>query len=188
MSDKLWYNTLLRCPPAGVNVKAVLILQIMSSFVECCSANSRQMIISSVRCHNNLRVFVFFWGWGAKQECVCLKMSLLTFPPCVRLQELRERVLRGKYRIPFYMSTDCENLLKKFLILNPSKRGSLEVRRTHAMISPQFVRHNRSYMIWHNWKLSVSATDVSVAYLTHTEPYCKPRHAPSPICEFVAQV
>ncbi|KAM8793737.1 serine/threonine-protein kinase MARK2-like [Eudromia elegans] len=42
------------------------------------------------------------------------------------LKELRERVLRGKYRIPFYMSTDCENLLKKFLILNPSKRGTLE--------------------------------------------------------------
>ncbi|KAM9424937.1 serine/threonine-protein kinase MARK2 isoform 7-T7 [Pholidichthys leucotaenia] len=42
------------------------------------------------------------------------------------LKELRERVLRGKYRIPFYMSTDCENLLKKFLILNPLKRGSLE--------------------------------------------------------------
>uniref|UniRef100_A0A8B9MIK9 Serine/threonine-protein kinase MARK2 n=1 Tax=Accipiter nisus TaxID=211598 RepID=A0A8B9MIK9_9AVES len=42
------------------------------------------------------------------------------------LKELRERVLRGKYRIPFYMSTDCENLLKKFLILNPTKRGTLE--------------------------------------------------------------
>ncbi|KAL5272158.1 hypothetical protein ACHWQZ_G000397 [Mnemiopsis leidyi] len=42
------------------------------------------------------------------------------------LKELRERVLRGKYRIPFYMSTDCENLLKKFLILNPVKRHSLE--------------------------------------------------------------
>ncbi|GFV94120.1 hypothetical protein TNCV_2957784 [Trichonephila clavipes] len=42
------------------------------------------------------------------------------------LKELRERVLRGKYRIPFYMSTDCENLLKKFLVLNPSKRASLE--------------------------------------------------------------
>ena len=36
------------------------------------------------------------------------------------LRELRERVLRGKYRIPFYMSTDCENLLKKFLVLNPT--------------------------------------------------------------------
>ncbi|XP_076464475.1 MAP/microtubule affinity-regulating kinase 3-like isoform X8 [Babylonia areolata] len=42
------------------------------------------------------------------------------------LKELRERVLRGKYRIPFYMSTDCENLLKKFLVLNPVKRLSLE--------------------------------------------------------------
>ena len=44
------------------------------------------------------------------------------------LRELRERVLRGKYRIPFYMSTDCENLLKKFLVLNPARRASLEVR------------------------------------------------------------
>ncbi|KAG7466287.1 hypothetical protein MATL_G00163200 [Megalops atlanticus] len=43
------------------------------------------------------------------------------------LKELRERVLRGKYRIPFYMSTDCENLLKRFLVLNPAKRGTLEV-------------------------------------------------------------
>ncbi|XP_031656634.1 MAP/microtubule affinity-regulating kinase 3 isoform X7 [Oncorhynchus kisutch] len=42
------------------------------------------------------------------------------------LKELRERVVRGKYRIPFYMSTDCENLLKRFLVLNPSKRGTLE--------------------------------------------------------------
>lgn len=65
--------------------------------------------------------------------CVCVFKNadflclLLTFHIPVHLQELRERVLRGKYRIPFYMSTDCENLLKKFLILNPSKRGSLEV-------------------------------------------------------------
>ncbi|KRY74358.1 MAP/microtubule affinity-regulating kinase 3 [Trichinella pseudospiralis] len=43
------------------------------------------------------------------------------------LKELRERVLRGKYRIPFYMSTDCENLLKKFLVLTPVRRASLEV-------------------------------------------------------------
>ena len=41
-------------------------------------------------------------------------------------KELRERVLRGKYRIPFYMSTDCENLLKKFLTLNSSKGGTLQ--------------------------------------------------------------
>ena len=45
----------------------------------------------------------------------------------LNLKELRERVLRGKYRITFYMSTDCENLLKKFLVINPVKRASLEV-------------------------------------------------------------
>lgn len=50
------------------------------------------------------------------------------------LRELRERVLRGKYRIPFYMSTDCENLLKKFLVLNPTKRASLEVRGDQVWI------------------------------------------------------
>jgi len=49
------------------------------------------------------------------------------------LRELRERVLRGKYRIPFYMSTDCENLLKKFLVLNPTKRASLEVNSINEL-------------------------------------------------------
>lgn len=44
------------------------------------------------------------------------------------LRELRERVLTGKYRVPFYMSTDCEALLRKMLHLNPAKRHTLEVR------------------------------------------------------------
>lgn len=30
---------------------------------------------------------------------------------------------RGQYHIPFYMSMQCENLLKKFLILSASKRS-----------------------------------------------------------------
>ncbi|XP_075042252.1 MAP/microtubule affinity-regulating kinase 4 isoform X2 [Mixophyes fleayi] len=42
------------------------------------------------------------------------------------LKELRERVLRGKYRVPFYMSTDCESVLRRFLVLNPTKRCTLE--------------------------------------------------------------
>jgi len=43
------------------------------------------------------------------------------------LQELKERVMKGKYRIPYYMSTDCENLVRKFLVVNPTKRTTLEV-------------------------------------------------------------
>lgn len=47
--------------------------------------------------------------------------------PILSSQELRERVLRGKYRVPFYMSTDCESILRRFLVLNPAKRCTLEV-------------------------------------------------------------
>jgi len=40
-------------------------------------------------------------------------------------------VLHGKYCVPFGMSTDCENLLKKLLVLNPANRASLEVREVN---------------------------------------------------------
>lgn len=35
------------------------------------------------------------------------------------------------------MSTDCENLLKRFLVLNPGKRGTLEVGRRQCSSQPQ---------------------------------------------------
>ncbi|VDL58120.1 unnamed protein product [Hymenolepis diminuta] len=38
---------------------------------------------------------------------------------------MRECVLRGSYRVPFYMSHECEMLLRKMLVLNPTKRASL---------------------------------------------------------------
>ena len=59
--------------------------------------------------------------------CYCFKLKMNSCLVPTSPKELRERVLRGKYRIPFYMSTDCENLLKRFLVLNPVKRGTLEV-------------------------------------------------------------
>ncbi|KAJ1507513.1 MAP/microtubule affinity-regulating kinase 3 [Coelomomyces lativittatus] len=43
------------------------------------------------------------------------------------LQEMRESVCRGKYRIPFYLSESCEKLLRKFLIKDPTKRASLDI-------------------------------------------------------------
>lgn len=58
------------------------------------------------------------------------------------LKELRERVLRGKYRIPFYMSTDCENLLKRFLVLNPIKRGVLTTIMNDKWMNINFDKEN----------------------------------------------
>ncbi|KAJ3374160.1 Serine/threonine-protein kinase par-1 [Allomyces arbusculus] len=42
------------------------------------------------------------------------------------LQKLRARVLTGKFKIPFYMSTDCEKLIKKMLVLDPTKRATMQ--------------------------------------------------------------
>ncbi|KAJ3032153.1 Serine/threonine-protein kinase par-1 [Rhizophlyctis rosea] len=42
------------------------------------------------------------------------------------LPKLRMRVLSGKFKVPFYMSTDCERLIKRMLVLDPSKRITVE--------------------------------------------------------------
>ncbi|XP_053547361.1 serine/threonine-protein kinase SIK3 [Bombina bombina] len=42
------------------------------------------------------------------------------------LQNLRARVLSGKFRIPFFMSTECEHLIRHMLVLEPTKRLSME--------------------------------------------------------------
>lgn len=42
------------------------------------------------------------------------------------LTKLRARVLAGKFKIPFYLSSDCEKLIKKLLVLDPSKRATLD--------------------------------------------------------------
>ncbi|CAL8083509.1 unnamed protein product [Calicophoron daubneyi] len=51
------------------------------------------------------------------------------------LKELQSRVIRGKYRVPFYMSTDCELLLRKLLVLNPAKRKPLRVIMTDKWLN-----------------------------------------------------
>ncbi|KAJ3308850.1 MAP/microtubule affinity-regulating kinase 3, partial [Blyttiomyces sp. JEL0837] len=42
------------------------------------------------------------------------------------LPKLRARVIAGKFKVPFYMSTDCERLIKKMLILDSAKRATLD--------------------------------------------------------------
>ncbi|CAJ0583046.1 unnamed protein product, partial [Mesorhabditis spiculigera] len=47
------------------------------------------------------------------------------------LQHLRDRVLSGRFRIPFYMSQECENLIRKMLVLDPAKRPTIEQIKKH---------------------------------------------------------
>jgi len=38
------------------------------------------------------------------------------------LHALRDRVISGRFRIPYFMSSECENLIRKMLVLDPKKR------------------------------------------------------------------
>ncbi|XP_022250689.1 serine/threonine-protein kinase SIK3-like isoform X2 [Limulus polyphemus] len=41
------------------------------------------------------------------------------------LQSLRTRVLSGKFRIPYFMSSECEQLIRRMLVVDPEKRLSV---------------------------------------------------------------
>lgn len=47
------------------------------------------------------------------------------------LQSLKSRVLSGKFRIPYFMSCDCEHLIRHMLITDPDKRYTLPQIKQH---------------------------------------------------------
>ncbi|XP_015587965.1 serine/threonine-protein kinase MARK2 [Cephus cinctus] len=51
------------------------------------------------------------------------------------LQSLRDRVLSGRFRIPYFMSTDCESLIRKMLVLEPGKRYTIPQIKRHRWMA-----------------------------------------------------
>ena len=51
------------------------------------------------------------------------------------LQELRSRIVSCQYRIPFYLSRDCELLLRGLLVVEPSRRLSLQQISRHRWLT-----------------------------------------------------
>ncbi|XP_028292464.1 serine/threonine-protein kinase SIK1 [Gouania willdenowi] len=47
------------------------------------------------------------------------------------LPALRQRVTEGRFRIPFFMSQDCENLIRKMLVVDPAKRITVAQIKQH---------------------------------------------------------
>ncbi|XP_072254617.1 serine/threonine-protein kinase SIK1 [Pyxicephalus adspersus] len=47
------------------------------------------------------------------------------------LPALRQRVLEGRFRIPYYMSADCEYLLRRMLAVDPAKRPTIAQIKQH---------------------------------------------------------
>ncbi|KAI6654587.1 Serine/threonine-protein kinase SIK3-like [Oopsacas minuta] len=57
------------------------------------------------------------------------------------IPELRNRVLLGRFRIPFFMSEGCENLIRRMLVLDTSKRIQLDKVLSHSWLQ----MHDPSY-------------------------------------------
>ncbi|XP_028993050.1 serine/threonine-protein kinase SIK1 [Betta splendens] len=47
------------------------------------------------------------------------------------LPALRQRVTEGRFRIPFFMSQDCESLIRKMLVVDPAKRITVAQIKQH---------------------------------------------------------
>ncbi|XP_057666064.1 serine/threonine-protein kinase SIK2-like isoform X1 [Diorhabda carinulata] len=68
--------------------------------------------------------------WSLGVVLYVLVCGALPFDGC-SLQALRDRVLSGRFRIPYFMSSDCESLIRKMLVLEPNKRYSIQQIKKH---------------------------------------------------------
>ncbi|XP_017065873.1 serine/threonine-protein kinase par-1 [Drosophila eugracilis] len=57
------------------------------------------------------------------------------------LQSLRDRVLSGRFRIPFFMSSECEHLIRRMLVLEPTRRYSIDQIKRHRWMCPELLEH-----------------------------------------------
>uniref|UniRef100_A0A8D8Q9L8 non-specific serine/threonine protein kinase n=1 Tax=Cacopsylla melanoneura TaxID=428564 RepID=A0A8D8Q9L8_9HEMI len=51
------------------------------------------------------------------------------------LATLKQRILFGKFRIPFYMSAECEHLIRNMLVLDPTRRLTLTQISNHKWLT-----------------------------------------------------
>ncbi|XP_075695874.1 serine/threonine-protein kinase SIK2 isoform X2 [Rhinoderma darwinii] len=54
---------------------------------------------------------------------------------------LRQRVLEGRFRIPYFMSEECEHLIRRMLVLEPSKRLSVAQIKEHKWMMTEVPVH-----------------------------------------------
>ncbi|XP_077473291.1 serine/threonine-protein kinase SIK1 isoform X1 [Stigmatopora argus] len=65
------------------------------------------------------------------------------------LPALKQRVTEGRFRIPFFMSEDCENLIRKMLVVDPAKRITVAHIKQHRwmLADPSAARQTLSHSL-----------------------------------------
>ncbi|KAG5283206.1 hypothetical protein AALO_G00039550 [Alosa alosa] len=78
------------------------------------------------------------------------------------LPALRQRVTEGRFRIPYFMSQDCENLIRKMLVVDPAKRITVaQIKQHRWMLADPSAPHQA---------LSLSLTDYNSNLGDYSEP------------------
>lgn len=70
------------------------------------------------------------------------------------LHDLRSVVISGKFRIPFFMSQECEHLIRHMLVVEPERRFSLKHISKHKWLT----RYNLINLTELNDRLTMSDT------------------------------
>ncbi|XP_054829407.1 serine/threonine-protein kinase SIK1 [Eublepharis macularius] len=65
------------------------------------------------------------------------------------LPTLRQRVLEGRFRIPYFMSQDCETLIRRMLVVDPTKRITVAQIKQHKWMQadPSLQQQSLSFSI-----------------------------------------
>ncbi|CAD6185154.1 unnamed protein product [Caenorhabditis auriculariae] len=83
------------------------------------------------------------------------------------LYQLREKVLSGQYRVPFFMSCDCENLIRRMLAVDPAKRANMDYIKNHKWMQKDNMRERIEYeVLAHNYLCSGESAKASVRLMT----------------------
>ncbi|XP_029628140.1 serine/threonine-protein kinase SIK2 [Salmo trutta] len=83
------------------------------------------------------------------------------------LPVLRQRVLEGRFRIPYFMTEDCEHLIRRMLVLDPSKRLSVAQIKEHKWMALD-VPVQRPVLYQQEGDLSVGEYSEQVLRLMHS--------------------
>ncbi|XP_065644468.1 serine/threonine-protein kinase SIK2 isoform X4 [Hydra vulgaris] len=82
------------------------------------------------------------------------------------IHDVRDRVLEGRFRVPYFMSSELEDLIRKILVKNPIHRYSLEQIKAHPWLyeypedRPPIYNSNTCYNYTFNGELNKHVLDV----------------------------
>ncbi|XP_072900846.1 serine/threonine-protein kinase SIK2-like isoform X2 [Hemitrygon akajei] len=81
---------------------------------------------------------------------------------------LRQRVIEGHFRVPFFLSKDCEDLIRRMLTVDPLKRITIPEIKRHCWLTGQAIPHHPPAPPIHGETVNVCSYNYQVLSLMQT--------------------